>query len=106
MEYTLNEIGIISNLSLNEKKKFISKYCNDMKILELSRKIKNIQNYKDYLTMFIDSLQKDDKKVFLENFIFNNPEPNWYLNHWSKTTYYKKLHLVVNNFLRFLYAIK
>ncbi|AWX43008.1 hypothetical protein DK849_02020 [Metamycoplasma cloacale] len=98
----MEQAKYVFNMNLNEKRKFILNFCKFYKIENLNK----IDKSKDYLEIFINSLTKDEQKVFLENFIFNNKDSYWYLNYWSKTTYYKLLHLVVNLFLKYLHAHK
>ena len=90
----------IEILSLYQKRKFINDFCRFAK-LEIKNH-KNKFNKKSLLEIFVSSLDKDSSKIFLEEFIVGDKESEWYLEHWSKGTYYKKLNLLVNQFIRFV----
>lgn len=93
-----SEKNILQNLNtLAQKKKFIKNFCLYGKLFNFKNSESN-----DNLEFFINSLYKDEKTIFINNFIFCNSNPEWYLRIWSKSTYYKKLNFVVNLFMKFL----
>ncbi|MBN0970821.1 hypothetical protein [Mycoplasma phocoeninasale] len=103
----LKNIDYIKKLSLQQKRDFITKYCMYVKMKnEVSKKNNDPSKInKTSLEIFLDSINNDYKKIFIEDFIINNPDSEWYLNNWSKNSYYKKLHFVINLFLSFVSAI-
>ncbi|MDC8915629.1 MG284/MPN403 family protein [Metamycoplasma hyosynoviae] len=89
--------------SLYAKKRFIKEYCIAEKFKE-GRRLGKFQADKiSSLEIFLASLEKDMQKIFIENFIFTNPDSEWYLDYWSKGTYYKRLNEVVNLFLGYIH---
>ncbi|TPR54097.1 MG284/MPN403 family protein [Metamycoplasma neophronis] len=94
----------IQKLCLQQKKEFIYKFCLYEKVSINAKKMKNNHLSCGALDVFLASLNDEDKLIFTQNFIAKNNDPDWYLDHWSKNAYYKKLHFIVNLFLRFLNA--
>ncbi|WP_027122690.1 MG284/MPN403 family protein [Metamycoplasma spumans] len=95
----------LQNLSLQKKREFIHKFCLYEKIRVNAKKHNDDKNPDiSALEIFLTSLSEEDRLIFTENFIMQNKDSDWYLAHWSKNHYYKKLNLIVNLFLRFLNA--
>ncbi|WP_412031316.1 hypothetical protein [Metamycoplasma buccale] len=90
--------------TMHEKRRMIKDYCSYAKIEQCLNKFHWRRNAKSKLEAFIESLDKDDKLIFIENFMVKNNDPLWYLEHWCKGTYYKKLNYVSNLFMRFINA--
>ncbi|AXE60741.1 hypothetical protein DA803_01405 [[Mycoplasma] phocae] len=102
----LKNIDYIKKLSLQQKRDFITKYCIYVNMKnQINKKNDLLKNNRTALEIFLDTLNNDYKKIFIEDFIINNPDSEWYLNNWSKNSYYKKLHFVINLFLSFVSAI-
>ncbi|RMA78561.1 hypothetical protein JN00_0200 [Metamycoplasma subdolum] len=88
--------------SLFKKRRFIESFCNYAKIEDSFRYKNNGEKRSGFLNHFVENLDNDAKTIFLENYIFKNRSGEWYLSHWSKGTYYKKLNDVTNLFMRFI----
>ncbi|TPD98744.1 MG284/MPN403 family protein [Metamycoplasma equirhinis] len=92
----------ITQLSLQAKREFISKFCI---LAKIKNNVSNNPNL-SFIDIFLKALDNDGKKIFTEEFINNNTNSNWYLNYYSKNFYYKKLNFLVNLFIGFINDIK
>ena len=85
------------------KRKYIEEYCS---FITMEKKYYESQRNRDYIkniiNSFLESLRDDYREIFRKNFIEYDFDREWYLEFWSKGTYYKKLNLVTNLFLRFI----
>ncbi|AZZ65495.1 hypothetical protein DMC14_001685 [Metamycoplasma phocicerebrale] len=95
-------INILKKMSLQRKKDFITKYCLLDKLKNLKYTSNETKKIKSRIDYFIDSLDEDYKKIFYENFIRKESNPYWYLDNWSKNSYYKKLNYLVNLFIEYV----
>ncbi|CAX37291.1 hypothetical protein [Metamycoplasma hominis] len=110
MEYLQNiDLSKIRSLCLQKKREFIFNYClfEQLKDKQLKQKKSQTIDYEEdddisKLEKFIKLLNSDNQKIFFNNFIYNNPESEWYLVYWSKNAYYKKLNYIVNLFIDFI----
>lgn len=117
------DIDNITNLTYREKKMFVSRAClmykkikNSKILLEAKFKHANILNDSQAkqemlnlrtMSLFDTILSLLSKELLLiieQDFININQDPRWYLNHWSKTTYYKLKHEAINQFLFMFYV--
>lgn len=94
--------------SFATKRKLISDFCDLAKAQNEYDRLKNsIRESRSKLDAFLKSLAHDYFKIFTRNFLSKEDTyGSWYLNHWSKSTYYKKLNYVANLFLRFINDMK
>ncbi|MCV3753375.1 hypothetical protein OF364_00895 [Mycoplasma enhydrae] len=97
------KIMILKNMCLQRKKDFIAKYCLIDRLKNCKFLFKENNKHKSKLDYFIDSLDEDYRKIFYENFIHKEPNPYWYLDNWSKNSYYKKLNYLVNLFIDYVH---
>lgn len=91
------------NVKLWDKRKYIENYCSFLKMeKKYYESQKNNRAIHNIIDSFLNSLKGDYRQIFTKNFVDYELDSEWYLDYWSKGTYYKKLNYVTNLFLRFI----
>ncbi|TPE57363.1 hypothetical protein FJO69_01920 [[Mycoplasma] falconis] len=101
MNYNL-EIDIINQQSLQSKRHFIWKFCQKIKCINEVNKLKGQSKNNKTLESFANLLDADEKNIFTNNFVNKDIDNFWYLNYFSKNTYYRKLKQVVDLFFTYI----
>ncbi|WP_330463610.1 MG284/MPN403 family protein [Metamycoplasma gateae] len=96
-----DKIEKIKNMSLQSKREFIYNFCLNQKLKQFQNSKNNIRNI-NMIDFFINSLSEDYKKIFIEDFLTKKTDPYWYLENWSKNSYYKKINYLVNLFIDYV----
>ncbi|QJG67081.1 MG284/MPN403 family protein [Mycoplasma phocoenae] len=86
---------LFHNEITNNKNQFAKVYPN-------SKEYKTFINKFEY---FNESLDPDQRLIFFNEIWNVNADKYWYKNYFSKTTYYKHLHTILDNFYEFINAI-
>lgn len=114
------ELEHIKKIKFSSKKNLINNICNvyvdikkQEKFFELNKfktnnellEIKKMNNMKDisFFEIALNHLNKWDKKIITKEFIEKKKE-NWFLDYWSRSSFYKKYHDAVDNFIYILYS--
>lgn len=104
----------LERIPYREKKFLVKEACMMYKKLKLTDMINSSSlsdaelglQGKKHLSIFtsiLGMLTKDEKEIIIRDFI-NPDNPQWYVDTYSKSTYYKLKHQAINNFLFLLYA--
>ncbi|WP_127942862.1 MULTISPECIES: MG284/MPN403 family protein [unclassified Mycoplasma] len=79
------------------------KHSNNLSDSMRKQNLLNIKTMSIFETI-LSLLRRDYVQILEKDFIEVDPNPHWYLQHWSKTTYYKLKHEAIDQFLFMLYA--
>ncbi len=90
---------LISSKEMVKKQEEITKLSDAIKFGSLE----NLRSLSIFETI-LGLLKSEYSKIIKTEYIQTYHEFQWYLNHWSKTTYYKLKHEAIDQFLYLLYA--
>ncbi|MGX9395812.1 MG284/MPN403 family protein [Mycoplasma sp. 1573] len=107
-----------SELSLSEHRKQIREYCAFLKLKYHDEIVKNRRNfiesaknkaslktrYKTYVAIidyFSQTLSEIDRLIFFNEFWEVNEDQFWFLDYFSKSTYYRRIKSVINSSWRY-----
>lgn len=103
----------IENIPYKERKDFVLKSClmygKIIKQREYLKRFKgniNLNNI-DTISLFeniLELLNRDECLIIQNDFIKGEEYSNWYLDHWSKSTYYKYKHEAINKLIYLLFS--
>ena len=105
----------ILDIPFMDKKNYVMQTCLMYKKLKDTRenyeekefeKDFNLKKY-DPISLFekiIKMLSTDEELIIRKEFLERNGSSNWYLDYWSKSSYYKYKHEAINKFLMLFFS--
>ena len=109
------EIKQINEIPYPERKGFVKQSCLIFKKVKTTRnKFAALKGYDEYKLLELDpesiferimKLLDQDERLIIENdFLDKSERTNWYLDYWSKSSYYKYKHEAINKFIYLLFS--
>ncbi|MBN0919316.1 hypothetical protein [[Mycoplasma] gypis] len=94
-----------SGNTLKDKKQFVREKCAKYKMNHHSEIMKNASNRDKKNLMIFDhffrTLNDVEQYIFLYDFWDIDNEKEWFLKYCSKSTYYRRVKIVVDRFIKF-----
>ena len=105
----------LQSIPYKERKQFVNLVClMYRKIQKQESSFKRLHGNKnfslekyDVISMFemiLTTLSQVESLIIKKDFLDEKEYTNWYLDHWSKSTYYKHKHEAINKFIYLLFS--